>query len=140
MSERGAATLLKEYEAGRLPGENFTEWKARNKADPPAPPAAKPAKPKAAKPTKASSTKRKKRAPRTVREAGRRLQAPVRDQAVSGLYVAGLSLGVVALYLLLTTAEQLPDAVKGAANGPAKALRWLSDPSTSIRYAPGYTP
>lgn len=163
VSERGAATVMAKYEAERLPGETLTEWRARraryvkdhrpgetlaewqarqtttDEGEPGRAPK-RTSSPRRNAGGRRRPPARRRRAPRSVRAAARRLEAPVRAQVTSGLYVTGLALAVVAIYLLLTTAEALPEAVRGAANGPAKALRWLADPGKSIRYAPGYTP
>lgn len=77
-----------------------------------------------------SRTRRSSSGRRMVRQ----VTAPARQQVASGMRVIGLTLAVVALYLVLTTEEQRP-VLSPALNGLAGALRWLAAPDRSIPYA-----
>jgi hypothetical protein len=81
-----------------------------------------------------------RRVPRPVSTGYRQLAAPVRAQAANATRTLFLVLAVVGLYLLLTTAEALPTAVRGLFDAPSRGLRWLAHPNRSIPYAPGYRP
>lgn len=76
---------------------------------------------------------RRRRRSGPTAKAVRQLRAPLEAQAVSGLRAAGLTLGVVGLYLVLTNAEDFAGFIGGAGKG----LRWLSDPTRSIPYSGG---
>lgn len=72
---------------------------------------------------------------RSYRRAARQLQAPIEQSFASGMRVIGLTLSVVALYLVLTNAGPFA----GVLGGLNRGLSWLSDPTRSIPYAPGTT-
>jgi len=69
----------------------------------------------------------------SARAAARQLQAPVRAQLTTGLYLAGLALAIVALYDVLAS-PATPGGFSGAQaftqglGGLSRALRWLSLP------------
>lgn len=89
---------------------------------------AKTTRPKAA----ARPAPKKRRASRPMKRATRQIVAPLEKQYTSGLKVLGLTLGVVALYLVLENAG----AASGALNGFARGLEWLRAPDRSIPYGP----
>jgi hypothetical protein len=70
---------------------------------------------------------------RSYRRAARQLEAPIERQLVSGMRVIGLTVGLTALYLVLTNAGPF----SGVLNGVNRAMLWLADPDRSIPYAPG---
>ena len=85
---------------------------------------------------RAATGRRSRRQPVALRTAARQLRAPIRRQAGSGLRVTGLTLGVVALYLALESAQ----GVAGFLGGLAGGLRWLQRPDRSVPYGPGFVP
>ena len=75
-----------------------------------------------------------RRAPRPVRRAAAQVAQPISDQTTSALRTFGMSLLVVALYLVLTNAG----AFEGALGGLARGLEWLQRPDRSIAYSPNF--
>ncbi|MFA5711817.1 MAG: hypothetical protein WDA30_24950 [Mycolicibacterium sp.] len=67
---------------------------------------------------------------RRARPGARQLTNPSRAEVSSGIQLVGLTLAVIALYLVLQNAT----GVSGALGGLARGIAWLSSPSTSIPY------
>lgn len=112
MDQEQAAPYKESYEAGRKAGHEEAAKKGSGSK----------------KPT------RKRPAPgaRSARAASRQLQAPVRAQLTSGMALLGMSLGLVALYDVLTSVE----AFTGALGGLKKGLEWLAAPDRTIPKRP----
>jgi hypothetical protein len=73
---------------------------------------------------------------RSYRRAAQQLRTPVERELASGMRTIGLTLVVVALYLVL----QNVGPFAGALGGFSRALEWLADPTRSVPYAPGTQP
>lgn len=80
--------------------------------------------------TKRTATRRARSTRRQLTRDARKLAPAAAAQIGSGMALAGMTLGLVALYLVLTNVPTF----SGALGGVAKALRWLADPTTSIPY------
>jgi hypothetical protein len=73
---------------------------------------------------KPSASRRRVPGAVSARTAARQLQAPVRAQITSGMRIAGITLGIVVLYDILTTPG--PEAFSGVLGGLSKVLGWIS--------------
>jgi hypothetical protein len=82
--------------------------------------------------SKRPAAKKRRRTPRPVRNASRQIARPLERQFTSGLKVLGLTLGLVALYLVLENAS----AASGALNGITRGIEWFRAPDRSIPYGP----
>lgn len=71
---------------------------------------------------------RRRRTPAPAKKAARQITQPVTAQVSSGLRVLGLAFAVVFLYDVL----QAPGVTAGFLQAPAKALAWLSSPTSGV--------
>lgn len=83
-----------------------------------------------AKPKSSTSRPKSKTASKKspTRRAARQLAAPVRAQIRSGTRLITMTLGLLALYLFLSSAPQ----VSGALAGVTKGFTWLTRPDTTF--------
>lgn len=76
---------------------------------------------------------RRSRVPRRARSLGTRaVVSPLRRPAREGLRLLGITLGLVALYLV--TDERSTRAVTGVVDGARRALDWLFSPERGVPY------